>query len=100
MNQYVTGSVIKDLREKDKITQSQLADMLGVSDKAISKWEIGRGYPEARFKLSGVKKIFFYCNKDGLYEHDVVRGIDDRDRFHDDTQERRELEETVKRLFG
>ena len=33
MNQYVTGAVIKDLREKNKITQSQLADILGVSDK-------------------------------------------------------------------
>ena len=41
MNQYVTGSVIKKLREKNKITQSQLADILGVSDKAISKWETG-----------------------------------------------------------
>ena len=46
MNQYVTGLVIKELREKNKITQSQLADMLGVSDQAISKWETGRGYPD------------------------------------------------------
>lgn len=41
MNQYVTGAVIKELREKNKMTQLQLADILGVSDKTVSKWETG-----------------------------------------------------------
>ena len=38
------GAVIKELREKNKLTQLQLADKLGVSDKTISKWETGKGY--------------------------------------------------------
>ena len=46
MNQYITGAVIKQLREKQNMTQLQLADKLGVSDKAVSKWETGRGYPD------------------------------------------------------
>ena len=46
MNQYVTGAVIKELREKNKMTQLQLADILGVSDKTVSKWETGKGYPD------------------------------------------------------
>ena len=46
MNQYVTGAVIKELREKNNVTQLQLADKLGVSDKTISKWETGKGYPD------------------------------------------------------
>ena len=46
MNQYVTGAVIKELREKHKLTQSELADKLNVSDKTISKWETGKGYPD------------------------------------------------------
>ena len=41
MNQYVTGAVIKELREKNKMTQLQLAEKLRVSDKAISRWETG-----------------------------------------------------------
>ena len=41
MNQYVTGAVIKKLRERNNITQLQLADQLGVSDKTVSKWETG-----------------------------------------------------------
>ena len=46
MNQYVTGAVIKELREKKEMTQLQLAQRLGVSDKTISKWETGKGYPD------------------------------------------------------
>lgn len=41
MNNYVTGSTIKMLREKLHLTQAQLADKLCVSDKAVSKWETG-----------------------------------------------------------
>lgn len=41
MNQYVTGIIIKELRERNKMTQLQLADKLGVTDKTISKWETG-----------------------------------------------------------
>ena len=46
MNQYITAAVIKELREKNQMTQLQLAQRLGVSDKAISKWETGKGYPD------------------------------------------------------
>ena len=42
MNQYVTGTVIKQLREKNKMTQLQLAEKLGVSDKTVSKWETAK----------------------------------------------------------
>ena len=41
MEQYVTGSVIRTLREKKGLTQRQLAERLLVSDKAVSKWETG-----------------------------------------------------------
>ena len=46
MNQYVTGALIRRLREAKEITQQQLALAIGVSDKAVSKWETGRGYPD------------------------------------------------------
>lgn len=46
MNQYVTGAMIRRLREDRKMTQHQLAEKMHVSDKAISKWENGRGYPD------------------------------------------------------
>jgi len=46
MNNYVTGSTIKLLREQKGYTQRQLAERLMVSDKAVSKWESGRGLPD------------------------------------------------------
>ena len=56
MNQYVTGVAIKRLREKQKLTQNQLADFLGVSDRTVSKWETGRGFPDITF-LEPLAKI-------------------------------------------
>ncbi|MCR5824192.1 MAG: helix-turn-helix domain-containing protein [Lachnospiraceae bacterium] len=223
MDLYVTGTVIRNLREKNKMTQAQLAERLGVSDKTVSKWETAKGYPditllepiakafkvsvtelisgntvqnanvsanmlrskfyvcpvcgnvihsmgeaaiqchgimlapleaeptderhmafiekvedeyyvriehsmtkehyisfvaaassddmqtvklypegsaEARLKIRGVRRIFFYCNRDGLFMIDPVKGIDDKESAYDDTQERRELEKAAERLFG
>lgn len=223
MNQYVTGAVIKELREKHHLTQLELAERLNVSDKTISKWETAKGYPdisllepiaktfgisitellsgntvsnknisanmlrakfyvcpicgnsiysmgeaviqchgitltpchaeetdenhkifiekaedeyyvriahdmtkqhyisfiaavspdriqmqklypegnaETRFKINGVKKILFYCNREGLYSINVVKGIDDREKSYDDIKARMELEQTAKMLLG
>ncbi|MGN0384511.1 MAG: helix-turn-helix domain-containing protein [Lachnospiraceae bacterium] len=223
MNQYVTGAVIRQLREQNKMTQAQFAEKLGVSDKTISKWECGKGYPditllepiasafsisvaelisgnpvsnanisanmlktkfyvcpicgnvihsigeavvschgvclteeepepsdenhmifieriedeyyvridhemtkkhyisfiaakgsdrlqmvklypegncEARFKINGVREIFFYCNRDGLFSIKPVKGIDDKKSGYDDVEERRALENMAKKLFG
>ena len=223
MNQYVTGSVIKELREKNHMTQAELAEKLCVSDKTISKWETAKGYPDisllepiakvfgvsitelisgnaisnvnvsanmlrsnfyvcpvcgntihsmgqavihchgilltpcqaeetdenhmifiermedeyyvriehdmtkqhyisfiaalssdklqmiklypegsaqGRVKINGVKKIYFYCNRDGLFSINVVKGIDDKQTAYDDVEERRALEEMAKKLFG
>ena len=222
MNQYITGAVIKELREQKKMTQSELADKLGVSDKAISKWETGKGYPditllepiadafgvsvpelisgnqvrnanvsanmlkskfyvcpvcgnvihsmgeavmhchgvqllpaeaelsdedhmifiervedeyyvridhdmtkthhisfivavsldriqmvklypesnaEAHFRINGVRRVYYYCNRDGLFYQDVVKGIDDRDKSFDDVEERRALERAADNMF-
>ena len=51
MNQYVTGAVIKELREKNALTQSELAEKLNVSDKTVSKWETAKGYPEGARRI-------------------------------------------------
>ena len=223
MNQYVTGSMIRTLRESRGMTQAELAEKLFVSDKAVSKWENGKGYPdisllesiaevfgvsvtellsgkavqntnvsgnmlrskfyvcpvcgnvihsmgeaaihchgvglipaeaekmdeqhmifiegvedeyfvriehdmtkahyisfmaavspdrlqlvklypegnaEARFKTSGVKRIYFYCNRDGLFYTDVHRSIDGRQTAYDHTAEQKALEDAAKMIFG
>lgn len=222
MNEYVTGTIIKELREKYHLTQAELAEKINVSDKTVSKWETGKGYPdisllepiakvfgisvtelisgnavtnvnvsanmmrskfyvcpicgniihsmgeaviqchgivlmpcqaeetdeehmifiervedeyyvrvdhdmikqhyisfiaaissdkiqmiklypegnaEARFKINGVKRILFYCNQDGMFFINIVKGIDDKVSSYDDIQERKELEYAAKMLF-
>lgn len=56
MNQYVTGTTIKKLREASELTQAQFAQELGVSDKTVSKWETGKGYPDITL-LEPIAKI-------------------------------------------
>lgn len=46
MNTYITGAIIRKFREEKKMTQLELGEKLHVSDKAVSKWETGKGYPD------------------------------------------------------
>lgn len=46
MNTYITGAAIKRLRENQNMTQAELAEKIGVSDKAVSKWETAKGLPD------------------------------------------------------
>lgn len=46
MNTYITAQTIKRLREAKKLTQSELAEQIGVSSKAVSKWETSKGLPD------------------------------------------------------
>lgn len=46
MNTYVTSATIKHLREKQGLTQAELAEKIGVSSKTISKWETAKGLPD------------------------------------------------------
>ena len=46
MANYVIGETIKALREEKELTQVQLGEILGVSDKTVSKWETCKGLPD------------------------------------------------------
>lgn len=46
MNQLVTGKFISQKRKEKNLTQEQLAEKLGVSNKTISKWETGKCMPD------------------------------------------------------
>ena len=51
MNQEKIGKFIAKCRKEKSFTQSELADKLNISNKAISKWETGRGIPDASIML-------------------------------------------------
>lgn len=46
MNTYITAQTIKRLRENKALTQAELAEKIGVSSKAVSKWETSKGLPD------------------------------------------------------
>ena len=67
--QYITGAMIKRVREQRKMTQAELAEKIFVTDKAISKWETGRGYPDVSLieplaKVLGVSVIELLSGQD------------------------------------
>lgn len=51
MNQVRIGRFIAEMRKEQAYTQRQLADILGISDKTISKWEMGNGLPEVSLMI-------------------------------------------------
>jgi len=51
MDQVKVGKFISDERKAKGYTQKQLSELLGISDKTISKWECGNGFPEASLLL-------------------------------------------------
>lgn len=57
MNQYITGAIIRQLRENSHLTQAELAEKLCVSDKTVSKWEAAKGYPDISL-LESLAQIF------------------------------------------
>ena len=59
MDNYITGAAIRALREKNRLTQQQLAEKLCVSHKTVSKCETGKGFPDISLiePLADVLKI-------------------------------------------
>ena len=46
MNQEKFGKLIKSIRKEHNLTQKELADKLGVTFQAVSKWETGLSFPK------------------------------------------------------
>ena len=59
MDQVRIGKFIAEKRKEQGLTQAQLAEALGITDRAVSKWETGRSLPDASImlELCGLLKI-------------------------------------------
>ena len=51
MNTEKIGAFIKEQRKNKNLTQKELAEILSCTDKAVSRWETGRGVPEISFLI-------------------------------------------------
>ncbi|MGN1206557.1 MAG: hypothetical protein ACI4SQ_06170 [Eubacterium sp.] len=57
------------------------------------------GNAEARFKMQGVRKIYCFCNKDGLLSISVKKGVDDKEAVYSDSEIRRKQEQIMDVLY-
>ena len=67
MDQIKIGQFIKECRNKNNLTQMQLAEKLGITDRAISKWENGRAMPDSAIMLD-------LCKELGITVNDLLSG--------------------------
>ena len=67
MNQLMTGKFISQKRKEKNLTQEQLAEKLGVSNKTVSKWETGKCMPD----YSVVKNL---CEELGITVAELMDG--------------------------
>ena len=63
MDQVLIGRFIASERKQKGLTQRQLADQLGISDKTISKWETGNGFPDVSLLLPLCEQLNITVNE-------------------------------------
>lgn len=69
MSTYITANTIRTLREQQGLTQRALAEAVGVTDKAVSNWELGQSYPD-------FQRLVLLSDYYGIGLDELVRGID------------------------
>lgn len=67
MNAILTGQFISRVRTEKGMTQKELAQKVGVTDKAVSKWETGRGMPD-------ISSLDALCNALGVSVNELLSG--------------------------
>ncbi len=67
MNQQKIGKFIAECRKKQNMTQMQLAEKLGITDRAVSKWETGRAMPDSSIMLQ-------LCGELNITVNDLLSG--------------------------
>ncbi len=102
MNQLVTGKFIALKRKQKNLTQEQLAEKLGVSNKTISKWETGKCMPDYSIVKSLCEELEVTVAElmDGeISEENSVRTYDD-EQILDLLRRTQELEKQKNMLYG
>lgn len=72
MNQEKIGKFIATCRKENGYTQSSLAEKLGITDRAISKWENGKSMPDASIMLELCELLKINVNELLTGEHIVM----------------------------
>ena len=86
MDQVRSGRFIAEERKKKGYTQKQLAEKLNISDKTISKWECGNGFPEVSLLLPLCEELGITVND--LLSGELVSGEDYQKKAEDNMVEK------------
>ena len=95
IDQKKTGQFISDIRKEKGLTQKQLADEIGVSDKAISRWETGRGMPDTSIMADLCKVLDISINE--LLSGQRLSSVDYNGKAEENMVELIKTNENVKR---
>ena len=71
MDQIKIGKFIAECRKKNNLTQMQLAEKLNITDRAISKWENGKGMPDSGIMLDLCNELKISVNE--LLSGEVIK---------------------------
>ena len=97
MDQFKIGKFIAERRKDRGFTQAQLAEMLGVTDRAVSKWETGRSLPDASIMLDLCAILGITVND--LLSGEVIMGNYDKEMENKIVELVKEKEESDKRML-
>lgn len=73
MNDYLFGNYIFELRSRAGLSQSELAAKVGVTNKAISKWEVGKAKPSVE-NIRKLAEMFQLSVDDLLKKERIING--------------------------
>jgi transcriptional regulator with XRE-family HTH domain/DNA-directed RNA polymerase subunit RPC12/RpoP len=98
MDQVKIGKFIAECRKNKKLTQAELAEKLNITDRAISKWETGKGMPDSSIMLELCKELGITVNE--LLSGEVIKMDEYNKRAEENLLEmKKQKEEADKRLL-
>lgn len=98
MDQIKIGKFIAQCRKSKQLTQAELAEKLGITDRAISKWETGKGMPDSSIMID-------LCNILGINVNELLSGeVIDMDKYDTKAEEnllelKKQKEEADRRML-
>lgn len=99
MDQVKIGKFIAECRKNKKLTQAELAEKLNITDRAISKWETGKGMPDSSIMLDLCKELGITVNE--LLSGEVLKMDEYNKKAEENLLEmKKQKEEADKRLLS
>lgn len=98
MNQIKIGKFISSMRKQQGLTQRELADIIGISDKTVSKWECGKGMPEVSLMQPLCEALHINLNE--LFSGEKLTDADYKNKAEENMMNlAKEKEESKKKII-